>query len=50
MIPAALPPPVVSILYFDDDLGRALDGEFDGLDMEFIELLEQQIPVRTSSA
>lgn len=33
--------PVVTILHFDGDLGRALDGEFDGLDMEFIELLER---------
>jgi hypothetical protein len=33
--------PVVTILHFDGDLGRALDGDFDGLDMEFIELLER---------
>lgn len=33
--------PVVTILHFDGDLGRALDGDFDGLDMEFIDLLEQ---------
>lgn len=32
--------PVVTILHFDGDLGRALDGEFDGLDVEFHELLE----------
>ena len=33
--------PVVTILHFDGDLGRALDGEFDGLDSEFHELLER---------
>ena len=34
--------PVVTILYFDGDLGSALDGDFDGLDIEFSELLSQQ--------
>ena len=34
--------PVVTILYFNGDLGRALDGDFHGLDMEFCELLERQ--------
>ena len=34
--------PVVTILHFDGDLGRAIDGDFDGLDIEFIELLERQ--------
>jgi len=34
-------PPVVTILHFDGDLGRALDGDFDGLDMEFFELLHR---------
>ena len=34
--------PVVTILHFDGDLGRALDGDFDGLDMEFVELLQRQ--------
>ncbi|TBN18061.1 restriction endonuclease [Agrobacterium cavarae] len=33
--------PVATILYFDGDLGRALDGDFAGLDIEFVELLEQ---------
>jgi hypothetical protein len=33
-------PPVVTILHFDGDLGRALDGDFDGLDMEFFDLLQ----------
>lgn len=33
--------PVITILHFDGDLGRALDGEFDGLDVEFFELLER---------
>lgn len=35
-------PPVVTILHFDGDLGRALDGDFDGLDIEFMDLLEKQ--------
>jgi hypothetical protein len=35
-------PPVVTILHFDGDLGRALDGDFHGLDMEFFDLLERQ--------
>ena len=34
--------PAVTILHFDGDLGRALDGDFDGLDMEFFELLQRQ--------
>lgn len=34
--------PVVTILYFDGDLGRALDGDFDGLDIEFFDLLKCQ--------
>lgn len=34
--------PVVTILHFDGDLGRALDGDFDGLDIEFFELLKSQ--------
>lgn len=34
-------PPVVTILHFDGDLGRALDGDFHGLDMEFFELLQR---------
>lgn len=34
--------PVVTILHFDGDLGRALDGDFAGLDIEFSDLLEQQ--------
>ncbi|WP_333885265.1 restriction endonuclease [Sphingobium yanoikuyae] len=33
-------PPVVTILHFDGDLGRALDGDFVGLDMEFFKLLQ----------
>lgn len=33
--------PVVTILHFDGDLGRAIDGEFDGLDVEFNDLLER---------
>ncbi|NVK45231.1 MAG: restriction endonuclease [Rhodobacteraceae bacterium] len=35
-------PPVVTVLHFDGDLGRALDGDFHGLDIEFFELLERQ--------
>lgn len=35
-------PPVATILYFDGDLGRALDGDIGKLDMEFAQLLEQQ--------
>ena len=34
--------PVVTILHFDGDLGRALDGDFADLDIEFSDLLEQQ--------
>ncbi|WP_421698394.1 restriction endonuclease [Ancylobacter sp.] len=35
-------PPVATILHFEGDLGRALDGDFDGLDMEFFDLLQRQ--------
>ncbi|QQA41523.1 restriction endonuclease [Pelagovum pacificum] len=35
-------PPVVTILHFDGDLGRALDGDFHGLDIEFFDLLARQ--------
>ncbi|NIZ15116.1 restriction endonuclease [Phaeobacter sp. HF9A] len=35
-------PPVVTVLHFDGNLGRALDGDFHGLDIEFFELLERQ--------
>lgn len=34
--------PVVTILHFDGDLGRVLDGDFDNLETEFSQLLEQQ--------
>ncbi|GLI99017.1 restriction endonuclease [Sphingobium sp. BS19] len=34
--------PVVTILHFDGDFGRALDGDFQGLDIEFFDLLERQ--------
>lgn len=34
--------PVVTILHFDGELGRALDGDFHGLDEEFEDLLERQ--------
>lgn len=34
--------PVATILHFDGDIGRAIDGEFAGLDIEFFDLLEKQ--------
>lgn len=33
--------PVVTILHFDGELGRALDGDFENLDVEFHDLLEK---------
>jgi hypothetical protein len=35
-------PPVATILHFDGDLGRALDGDFDCLNTEFFDLLQCQ--------
>lgn len=35
-------PPIVTILHFEGDLGRALDGDFHGLDTEFFDLLYRQ--------
>lgn len=34
--------PVVTILHFDDGLGRALNGDFEGFDIEFSDLLKRQ--------